>query len=264
MTQRPVALVTGGSRGIGRAIAAQLAQLGFDLAVAYYDFIDGQPDDSAATEAKGLIEAAGNACELVRADVSSAADRQKLLDQVKSAFGRCDLLVNNAGVAPSQRLDILEATEESFDRVMNINLRGPYFLTQAVANWMIQQIADDADRRCRIVNISSISAYTASPARGEYCLSKSGVSMMTLLFAARLADEGIGVFEIRPGIIATDMTRAVKDKYDALIADGLTPIRRWGEPEDVADAVAAVAGGNLDFATGQVLNVDGGFHIRRL
>ena len=264
MTQRPVALVTGGSRGIGRAIAAQLAQLGFDLAVAYYDFIDGQPDDSAATEAKGLIEAAGNACELVRADVSSAADRQKLLDQVKSAFGRCDLLVNNAGVAPSQRLDILEATEESFDRVMNINLRGPYFLTQAVANWMIEQIADDADRHCRIVNISSVSAYTASPARGEYCLSKAGVSMMTLLYAARLADEGIGVFEIRPGIIATDMTAAVKDKYDRLIADGLTPIKRWGRPEDIARAVAACARGDMAFSTAQVIDVDGGFHLRVL
>ena len=264
MNQRPVALVTGGSRGIGRAVAVQLAELGFDLAVAYFDFVDGQPDDSAAAEAKGLIEAAGSACELVRADVSSAADRETLLAQIKAAFGRCDLLVNNAGVAPSKRLDILEATEESFDRVMNINLRGPYFLTQAVANWMIEQNAGDADRHCRIVNISSVSAYAASPARGEYCLSKAGVSMMTLLYAARLADEGIGVFEIRPGIIATDMTRAVKDKYDALIADGLTPIRRWGQPEDVADAVAAVASGNLDFATGQVLNVDGGFHIRRL
>jgi len=264
MNQRPVALVTGGSRGIGRAIAVGLAELGFDLAIAYYDVKDGQPDDSAATEAKGLIESAGGACELISADIASADDRGRLLDQIKTVFGRCDLLVNNAGVAPNQRLDILEATEESFDRVMNINLRGPYFLTQAVANWMIEQSRDDAARQCRIVNISSISAYTASPARGEYCLSKAGVSMMTLLFAARLADEGIGVFEIRPGIIATDMTSTVKDKYDALIADGLTPIRRWGQPEDVAAAVAAVAEGRLDFATGQVLNVDGGFHIRRL
>ena len=265
MNQRPVALVTGGSRGIGRAIAVQLAELGFDLAVAYFDFTpEGQPDDSAAAEAKGLIEAAGGACELVSADISAAADREKLIEQTKAAFGRCDLLVNNAGVAPSQRLDILEATEESFDRVMNINLRGPYFLTQAVANWMIEQSTQDADRQCRIVNISSISAYTASPARGEYCLSKAGVSMMTLLFAARLADEGIGVFEIRPGIIATDMTSTVKDKYDALIADGLTPIRRWGQPGDIANAVAAVAEGRLDFSTGQVLDVDGGFHIRRL
>ncbi len=265
MNQRPVALVTGGSRGIGRAIAVQMAQLGFDLAIAYYDFTpEGQPDDSAAADAKKLIEAAGGACELVTADISNADDRRKLLEQIKSKFGRCDLLINNAGVAPNQRLDILDATEESFDRVMNINLKGPYFLTQAVANWMIEQRADDADRQCRIVNISSISAYTASPARGEYCLSKAGVSMMTLLFAARLADEGIGVFEIRPGIIATDMTSTVTAKYDALIAEGITPIRRWGQPEDIANAVAAVAEGRLDFATGQVLDVDGGFHIRRL
>jgi NAD(P)-dependent dehydrogenase (short-subunit alcohol dehydrogenase family) len=147
---------------------------------------------------------------------------------------------------------------------MAINLKGPYFLTQKVANWMISQMQAHPDRRCRIVNISSMSAYTSSPSRGEYCVSKAGVSMMTKLYADRLAEYGIGVFEIRPGIIATDMTAVVREKYDKLIADGLTPIKRWGKPDDIARAVAAVAEGRLDFSTGQVINVDGGFHLRRL
>ena len=264
MTDRPVALVTGGSRGIGRAIAVELAGLGFDLVIAHYDLADGKIDDSAAGQARQAIVDAGATCEAIPVNIADADGREKLVAFVRETFGRCDLLVNNAGVAPTQRLDVLEATEDSYDRVMAINLKGPYFLTQAIANWMIEQTQADADRCCRIVNISSISAYTASPSRGEYCLSKAGVSMMTKLFATRLADEGIGVFEIRPGIIATDMTAAVKDKYDTLIADGLTPIRRWGQPEDIAAAVGAIAEGRLDFATGQVLNLDGGFHIRRL
>jgi len=183
---------------------------------------------------------------------------------VKEKFGRCDMLVNNAGVAPSKRMDVLEATEQSYDRVMNVNLKGPYFLTQLVANWMIEQRRQYPKRNFRIVNTGSISAYTSSPARGEYCLSKAGISMMTKLYADRLAEFGIGVFEIRPGIIMTDMTSVVKDKYDKLIAEGLTPIKRWGQPEDVAKAVGAIAEGRLDFSTGQVINVDGGFHLRRL
>jgi len=265
MNKRPVAIVTGGSRGIGRAIAFELARLGYDLLVAYYDLdADGRTDDSAAEASRAAIIKAGAACEAVLADVADASGRASLIERAQSAFGRCDMLVNNAGVAPRQRLDILEATEESYDRVMGINLKGPYFLTQAVANWMIEQVAADPDRRCRIVNVSSISAYAASPSRGEYCLSKAGVAMMTQLFAARLAEHIIGVFEVRPGIVTTDMTAAVKDKYDALIADGLTPIRRWGQPEDIAAAVGAIAEGRLDFAPGQVLDVDGGFHIRRL
>ena len=158
----------------------------------------------------------------------------------------------------------MEATEESFERVLKINLQGPYFLTQAVARWMIEQRRAHPDRTLRIVNIGSVSAYTSSPARGEYCVSKAGVAMMTALFADRLAEHGIGVFEVRPGIIATDMTAVVKDKYDKLIAEGLTPLHRWGQPEDVARAVGAVAEGRLDFSTGQVINVDGGFHLRRL
>jgi NAD(P)-dependent dehydrogenase (short-subunit alcohol dehydrogenase family) len=161
-------------------------------------------------------------------------------------------------------MDILEVTEESYDRVMGINLKGPYFLTQLVANWMVEQKKTHPERAFRIVNTGSISAYTSSPARGEYCVSKAGIAMMTMLYADRLAEYGIGVFEIRPGIIQTDMTSVVKDKYDKLIAEGLTPIKRWGQPEDIAKAVGAIAEGRLDFSTGQVINVDGGFHLRRL
>ena len=239
--------------------------MGRSLAIASDDVgAKGQPDDTAAQESKQAVAGAGGVCELIPADVSSADDRTRVVDQTKSAFGRCDMLVNNAGVAPSKRLDILEATEESYDRVMGINLKGPYFLTQAAANWMIRQRSDRPDTPMCIVNISSISAYAASTARGEYCLSKAGVSMATKLWAARLAEFGINVYEIRPGIIATDMTAGVKDKYDRLIAEGLTPIRRWGRPEDIARAVAAVARGELAFSTGEVINVDGGFHLRIL
>jgi NAD(P)-dependent dehydrogenase (short-subunit alcohol dehydrogenase family) len=181
------------------------------------------------------------------------------------------LLVNNAGVAPNVRTDLLDAGEESFDRLMAINVKGPYFLTQLVARWMIEQVAGNVCspirsdvRRPRIITISSISAYTASTNRGDYCLAKAALSMLTPLFAARLAGHGINVYEIRPGIIATDMTAPVKEKYDRLIAEGLTPIARWGTPEDVGKAVAAIAQDLLPFSTGEVLNVDGGFHLRRL
>jgi NAD(P)-dependent dehydrogenase (short-subunit alcohol dehydrogenase family) len=247
--------VTGGARGIGAAIALELARGGCDVAV--LDMMD-----SAATA--GRIEAAGRKALALAGDVTQAGDRAAALAAIDRAFGRLDVLVNNAGVAPKVRADILEATEESYDRVMAINLKGPYFLTQAVANWMIRQRSQRPDDWRCIVNISSMSAYTASPSRGEYCLSKAGVSMATKLWAARLAEHGIGVYEIRPGIVATDMTAAVKDKYDKLIAEGLTPIRRWGQPADVAQAVAACAAGELKFSTGEVLNVDGGFHLRIL
>jgi 3-oxoacyl-[acyl-carrier protein] reductase len=265
MSQKPAALVTGASRGIGRAIAVELARLGYDLVIGHYDFApDGTADESAAAAAVAEITAAGAACADLRADIADYWQRNQLVDLVKKAFGRCDLLVNNAGVAPEKRMDLLEATEESFDRVLRINLKGPYFLTQQVARWMIEQRGEFPDRTFRIVNTGSMSAYTSSPSRGEYCISKAGVSMMTALYADRLAEYGIGVFEVRPGIIATDMTAAVKDKYDKLIAEGVTPIRRWGRPEDVARAVGAIAEGRLDFSTGQVINVDGGFHLRRL
>ncbi len=265
MADRPVAIITGGSRGIGKGIAVELAKLGYDIVISHYDFDEnGNPDESRGVQTKKDIELLGAKCEVLRADVSNAEDRKKLLELTKEKFGRCNILCNNAGVAPSKRLDLLEATEDSFDRVMNINLKGPYFLTQAVANWMIEQQKEDPGAGYRIVNTSSISAYTSSPARGEYCVSKAGVSMMTALYADRLAEYGIGVFEIRPGIIKTDMTRVVTAKYDKLIAEGLTPIKRWGLPEDIGKAVAAIAEGKLDFCTGQVINVDGGFHLRRL
>jgi len=264
MADRPAAIVTGGSRGIGRAIALELAGLGHDVLLNHFDTADGRPDDSAADEVRAGIEALGCRCLVLRGDVGSGEDRNALVHTARKELGRCDLLVNNAGVAPLRRDDLLEATEESFDRVLRVNLKGPYFLTQLVARWMVRQRREHPDRACRIVNVGSISAETSSPARGEYCISKAGVAMMTALYAHRLAEHGIGVFEIRPGIIATDMTAAVKDKYDALIAEGLTPIRRWGQPEDVARAVGAVVRGRLDFSTGQVLYVDGGLHIRRL
>jgi NAD(P)-dependent dehydrogenase (short-subunit alcohol dehydrogenase family) len=265
MAERPVAIVTGASRGIGKGIAKELASLGYDLVINHFDFdAEGRLDESKAAQTQKEIKSAGAKCEMLRGDVSNAEDRGKLVALAKGKFGRCDMLVNNAGVAPSKRMDILETTEESFERVIGINLKGPYFLTQLVANWMIEQKKTHPERAFRIVNTGSISAYTSSPARGEYCVSKAGVSMMTALYADRLAEYGIGVFEIRPGIIATDMTSVVKDKYDKLIAEGLTPIKRWGQPEDIAKAVAAIAEGRLDFSTGQVINVDGGFHLRRL
>jgi NAD(P)-dependent dehydrogenase (short-subunit alcohol dehydrogenase family) len=265
MAEKAVAIVTGGSRGIGRGIAIELANLKYDIVISHFDFTaEGKPDESMGFATQKDIKALGVECEVLRSDISSAEDRNKLVALAKSKFGRCDMLCNNAGVAPSKRADILEATEESFDRVMGINLKGPYFLTQQVANWMIEQKKEHPDREFRIVNTSSISSYTSSPARGEYCVSKAGISMMTKLYADRLAEYGIGVFEIQPGIIATDMTKVVTAKYDKLIAEGLTPIKRWGQPEDIAKAVGAIAEGKLDFSTGQVINVDGGFHLRRL
>ncbi|MCU0913425.1 MAG: 3-ketoacyl-ACP reductase [Planctomycetes bacterium] len=265
MTDRLVAIVTGGSRGIGRGIALELARLGYDLLIAHFDFNEqGQPDDGNARATQKEAGGLGAQCEALRVDISKAEDRRKLVELAKSRFGRCNMLVNNAGVAPTVRRDLLEATEESFDRVLTINLKGPYFLTQMVANWMIEQKKQTGAGEYRIVNTSSISAYTSSPARGEYCISKAGISMMTALYADRLAEFGIGVFEVRPGIIKTDMTKVVTAKYDKMIAEGLTPIQRWGMPEDIGRAVGAIAEGRLDFCTGQVLNVDGGFHLRRL
>ena len=261
-----VAIVTGGTRGIGKAISIELAELGYDITVSARGLkSDGSLDEYFGKEVKEQIETLGVKCLLVRADVSSTDDRVKLVDAVKKEFGRCDLLVNNAGVAPLTRTDLLDATEESFERVLHINLQGPYFLTQLVANWMIKQKRDDAECACRIINIGSISAYTSSPTRGEYCVSKAGMGMMTALYADRLAEFGIGVFEIRPGIIETDMTAGVKEKYDKLIlGEGLIPSKRWGQGCDVSKAIKAIAEGGLDFSTGQVLNVDGGFHLRKL
>ncbi len=277
------ALITGSSRGIGRGIALELARLGFDSVVNYAG--NEEAARRTASDCVAHAKAAGKSirAEVCQADVSVAADRQKLIDFTRATFGRLDMLVNNAGVAPNVRADILEAGEESFDRLMNINVKGPYFLTQLVAKWMIDQTAPRlassavlsqthlgaaptprAPYRPKIVTISSISAYTASTNRGDYCVAKAALSMITPLFAARLAEHGINVYEIRPGIIATDMTGPVKEKYDKLIAGGLTPIQRWGTPEDIGRAVAAIAQDLLPFSTGEVINVDGGFHLRRL
>jgi NAD(P)-dependent dehydrogenase (short-subunit alcohol dehydrogenase family) len=226
-------------------------------------------NEAAAQEACEAAEAAGGKTARVRicrGDISVAQDRELLVRTMREQFGRLDLLVNNAGIAPDKRADLLEASEESFDRLMNVNLKGPYFLTQSIARWMIEQKSSSTITNFRpaIINITSVSAFAASPERGDYCVSKAGLSMMTKLYALRLADEGINVYEVRPGVIATDMTGAVKEKYDRRIADGLTPIRRWGSAEDVARAVAAIAAGSLPFSTGEVINVDGGFHLRQL
>lgn len=259
-----VALVTGASRGIGRAIAIELARVGFDLMV---NFVSNEAAAEETCVTARMVSGERQVrVEKCRADISRADDRARLLVATRNQFGRLDLLVNNAGVAPEARVDLLEASEESFDRLIDVNLKGPYFLTQAAARWMIElrSAGAIADYQPAIVNISSISAYAASPERGEYCVAKAGLAMMTKLYAARLASEGINVSEIRPGVIATDMTAAVKVKYDELIADGLTPIKRWGTPEDVGRSVAAIATGSFPFSTGEVINVDGGFHLRRL
>jgi NAD(P)-dependent dehydrogenase (short-subunit alcohol dehydrogenase family) len=263
----PVALITGGSRGIGRGIARELAKIGWDLVINYVSNLSAAQetvgDCVSCAQAKGLTVRV----ETFRADIGEAEDRRSLIEFCKARFARLDLLVNNAGVAPQLRADILEASEESFDRVLKINVKGPYFLTQLAARWMIEQSASrrvPAAITAKIVTISSISANTASSNRGDYCISKAALSMLTPLYAARLAEHGINVFEIRPGLITTDMTRAVKEKYDELIAQGLTPIKRWGTPQDVGLAVAAIAQDLLPFSTGEVINVDGGFHIRKL
>jgi 3-oxoacyl-[acyl-carrier protein] reductase len=263
------ALITGASRGIGRGIALALARLGHDLILNYAH------NSAAAEDTAAACRAAANAAGLtiqtliVQADIAVAADRHALVDAARQSLPRLDLLVNNAGVAPNVRADILEADEASFDRLIATNLKGPYFLTQEIAKWMVESARTvpaqpAASTGARIVFVSSISAYTASINRGDYCLSKAGVAMLTKLFAARLAAVGIGVYEVRPGIIATDMTGPVKEKYDRLIVEGLTPIRRWGTPDDVGRAVAAIAQDLLPFSTGEVLNVDGGFHLRAL
>ena len=252
------ALVTGAGRGIGRGIALGLAERGWAVVVNY------RSDAEAATETARLVMQAGGRGAAVQADISDPADRARLVAGTLERFGRIDLLVNNAGIAPRQRVDILEVSETSYDEVMAVNLKGPFFLTQRVAKAMIGLIEAGTIERPKIVNVGSLSAYTSSPSRGEYCLSKAGVAMMTALYADRLAEFGIHVYEIRPGIIETDMTRVVREKYDGLIAKGLTPIRRWGQPDDVARAVVAIAEEYLPFSTGEVINVDGGFHLRRL
>ena len=256
--RKNTAIITGAGRGIGRGIALALAKHGWNIAINY------RGNAAAAAETLEMVNATDGQGIVVQANIADSVDRERLITETTTAFGRIDLLVNNAGMAPRRRLDILETTEASYDEVMAVNLKGPFFLTQQVANQMIAMQQAGTIIRPKIINIGSISAYTSSPNRGEYCISKAGMGMMTTLFADRLAGEGINVYEIRPGIIETDMTGAVKEKYDHLIADGLTPIRRWGQPDDIAQAVVALAEGSFPFSTGEIINVDGGFHFRRL
>jgi NAD(P)-dependent dehydrogenase (short-subunit alcohol dehydrogenase family) len=254
-----VAVVTGGSRGIGRGIVGELAALGLSVVVNYRS--DAGAAESACREAtaRGAPRALA-----VRADVAEPDQGRRLLDETLLALGRVDVWVNNAGVAPETRRDLLETTPESFDRVVGTNLRGPFFLTQAVARAMIELVRQGMLTDPAIVFITSISSETVSIGRGEYCVSKAGLSMVARLFAVRLAEHGIPVFEVRPGLIATDMTAGVRASYDERIEAGLVPIARWGTPGDVGRAVAALASGRLPYATGDVLYVDGGMHLRRL
>lgn len=260
---RPVALITGASRGIGRGIALALAGCGYDIAGGSR-VVDPQAAASAIFEVKQQVESTGARFLPVAGDVANLDAHEGMLSAVIDHFGRIDLLVNNAGVAPEPRLDVLETTPASFDRVLAINLRGPFFLTQRVAAQMIAQVQAAPAAKPKIVFITSVSAYMSSPSRAEYCLSKSALSMTAAIFAERLAEYGINVYEVRPGIIKTDMTAPVVSKYDRLIEEGLIPQRRWGLPEDVGRAVAALVAGGFDYSTGAVIEVSGGMNLRRL
>jgi len=257
MIKEKVALVTGSSRSIGLAVAARLAREGYAVAM------NSRQPAEAVREAIDAVKAFGHPVIYLQGDLASTVDRDRMVGQLMQDFGRIDLLVNNAGVGPKVRLDILETTEESMDFVLGINLRGTFFLSQAIANIMIGEKRKNPEMDPMIINISSMSAYTTSLNRGEYCISKAGVSMITQLFADRLAPEGIRVYEIRPGIIETELTAKVHDKYDPLIQNGLLPIKRWGQPEDIAQAIFTLSNGGLLYSTGDVINVDGGFHLRR-
>jgi NAD(P)-dependent dehydrogenase (short-subunit alcohol dehydrogenase family) len=262
--EHKVACVTGSTHGIGKAIVLELAKIGFNVV------INGATTKNLSENYSiALKDIYGKQFEekyiFIQSDVSKAEDRNKLVKHIKDKFNRIDVLVNNAGVAPKERQDILETSEDSYDRVMAINLKGPYFLTQLIAKWMIElkQLLSE-DYQPYIINISSLSRYTTSRDRGEYCISKAGMTMMTKLFAERLSDNEIPVFEISPGIIDTPMTEKVHEKYDKLINEGLTPIKQWGKPIDIAKPVIAIVTGLLPFSTGTILDIDGGFHIRRL
>lgn len=252
-----VCLITGSSRGIGRGIALELAQAGRHELVINY----AGNEAAARQTAEDCRKAGAPRVEVVQGDVASAADRTRMIDFVREKFGRLDVLVNNAGITSPGRADILEATEASFDMVMGINLRGPFFLTQLAAKLMLASVPL-ADVPRAVINLSSISAFAVSTNRGDYCITKAGIGMMTKLWAVRLAEFGIGVFEIQPGVIESDMTGPVKAKYDALFAQGFAPINRWGQPADVGKAVLSIARGHFPYTTGQVLHVDGGFHLR--
>lgn len=256
---KKVALITGSGRGIGLSIAKTLGLNGYKVILS---------DIFPITEAAELLNDLTQECidaDYMKCDISKASDREAVLKEIDEKYQRLDVLVNNAGVAPLVRNDILETTEDSFDRLININLKGTFFMCQIFANYMIKNRENELENyNPRIINIASVSSYTSSPNRGEYCISKAGISMTTMLFADKLAEFSIPVFEVRPGIILTDMTQGVKEKYEKLISDGITPIKRFGLPQDVANTVLAATTGLLDFSAGQVLNADGGFELRRL
>ena len=254
---KKTAVVTGAGRGIGLAVARQLGMDGCRIVMT----ARGRAEDY--REAVSSLTSCGIEAAYVQADISIPEDRRRIVEETVRLCGRIDILVNNAGVAPLERADLLDMTEESFDRVVGINTKGTMFLTQLVAKQMLSQEWKGGIRGY-IVNISSCSAEVVSTNRGEYCVSKAGISMLTRLYADRLAGEGILVNEVRPGVIATDMTSAVKEKYDKLIGEGVFPIARWGRPEDVADAVSALVSGKFDYSTGIHIDVDGGFHMKRL
>lgn len=255
---KKTALITGGSRGIGLGIAFELARNGFNLA------INGVRQEESVGEVLKELKSTGAEVLYCQGDISISRDRDHVFAAVLRQFGKLNVLVNNAGVAPKERRDLLETSEESFDRVLSINLKGPYFLSQQAATWMIKEKNADREFQGCIINISSISATVASLNRGEYCIAKAGLSMLTQLFAVRLGEFDIPVFEVRPGIISTDMTSGVKEKYDALFEKGLALQNRWGSPEDVGKAVSALATGNFPYSTGQVIMVDGGLTVARL
>jgi len=258
LMKKKAALITGGTRGIGLGIARALAQEGYDLA------LNGVRDEAEVKEVMGGLEKTGVQVIYCRGNIASAAGRAAVLDRVYARFGQVNVLVNNAGMAPRKRKDILEVAEEDFEEVLRVNLTGGFFLTQAVALRMIGQKQKDPHYRACIINISSVSATMVSVNRGEYCISKAGVSMSTQLFAVRLGEYDIPVYEVRPGITATDMTAGVKEKYDRLIREGLLVQKRWGMPEDTGRAVAALVRGDLAYSTGQVIMTDGGLTIPRL
>lgn len=257
-TSGRIALVTGGTRGIGLGIALALAGEGWSLALC------GRRDATAAAEALDRVRTLGGAVEYIAADVAVTGDRTRLIEAVLRRFGAIDALVNNAGRAPRVRADLLEATESSFEEIVRTNLQGPYFLTQRVAPLLVARKHASPDSPASVVFVTSVSATMVSPNRGEYCVSKAGLAMAAQLYAARLAPEGVRVYDVRPGIIATDMTAAVRAVYDQRIAAGLVPEGGWGQPEDVGRVVASLLRGDLPYATGSVIQVDGGLSIPRL
>ena len=255
---KKVALITGGTRGIGLGIAQNLASKGYSLA------LNGVRDVNSIKPILDSFEKNGVEVIYCQGNIGKSEDREVIISSVKQRYGQLNVLVNNAGIAPRERNDILETSESSYDEVMGINLRGPYFLTQTVAKWLIEQKRNNQDFTSSIINVSSISATVASVNRGEYCISKAGISMMTQLFAVRLGEFNIPVFEVRPGLVETDMTTGVKKKYDDLLEKGLCVFSRWGTPNDVGKAVASLAEGDMPYSTGQVIMIDGGMTLQRL